>query len=94
MKGEGEAALRVAAEEGNWIENIRGERNAVSDVSSGDETGSYTLSNREEVVRKRRRSPPDGTTDRSSANTPTDPVGLKFRLHFEAQLLEIPKKRN
>lgn len=86
MKGEGEAALRVAAEEGNWIENIRGERNAVSDVSSGDETGSYTLSNREEVVRKRpeprRRSPPDGTTDRSSANTPTDPVGLKFRLHF------------
>lgn len=32
----GEAALRAAAEEGNWIENIRGERRAESDVSSGD----------------------------------------------------------
>lgn len=40
MKGEGEAALRAAAEEGNWIENIRGERDAVRDVSPGDETGS------------------------------------------------------
>lgn len=33
-------ALGAATEGGNWIENIRGERKAMSDVSSGDETGS------------------------------------------------------
>lgn len=33
-EGRGEAAAsRAAAEEGNWIENIRGERRAESDVS-------------------------------------------------------------
>lgn len=28
--------LRTATEEGNWIENIRGERKAMSDAPSGD----------------------------------------------------------
>lgn len=28
--------LRTATEEGNWVENIRGEREAMSDISSGD----------------------------------------------------------
>lgn len=29
--------LRTESEGGNWIENIRGERRAMSDVSSGDQ---------------------------------------------------------